>query len=67
MPRGAGRLLLVTLPKAASLENNKAPDIAPGAYCLSMISCFYFNIPDDADVEVPGSLSRLTFLPNPNV
>jgi len=28
------------LPKAASLENNKAPDIAPEAYSLSMICCF---------------------------
>ena len=28
------------LTKAASMENYKAPDITPGAYSLSMISCY---------------------------
>ena len=31
------------LTKAASMENYKAPDITPGAYSLSLISCYLRN------------------------
>ena len=40
-PRGAAFARHLT--KAASLENYKAPDITPGAYSLSMISCYLRN------------------------
>jgi hypothetical protein len=48
-------------PKSRRFGKQQSPRLTPGAYCLSMISCFYFKIAEAAPDCSPTSLPCCTF------
>ena len=58
--------LLLALRQCRNSEEEN-PDIAAEVSILYELLLRYCKIPEDAEPDTPGSLSRWTFLPNPKV